>query len=102
MSRFRIVVRVIGLGEIEGFAMGHSDAAKRLSIWIEEVREATWTKPADILERYPRATVRGANARFEIGQNYRLLVNINYRSQLVRVVFIGAHDDYDRIDFIRL
>ena len=102
MNRFKDVVRVIGLGEVEKFARVHSDAAKRLSVWIEEVREATWTKPADILERYPRATVRGENARFEIGQNYRLLVKVNYRSQIVRVAFIGAHDDYDWIDFTRL
>lgn len=102
MNRFKGVVRVIGFGEVKKFAMGHSDAAKRLSVWIEEVSEATWTKPSDILERYPRATVRGANARFEIGQNYRLLVKVNYKSQIVRVSFIGAHDDYDRIDFTRL
>ena len=32
------------------------------------------------------------------GGNYRLIVHVHYRSQIVFIRFVGTHAEYDKID----
>ncbi len=76
------------------------DADQPLRAWCAEVAAAAWTNPAQIKARYPHASLIG-NKRvvFNIGGNkYRLIVDIDYTRQVVFIVFIGTHKDYDKVD----
>ncbi len=53
-----------------------------------------------IKREYPTASILGDNrVVFNIkGNNYRLIVKINFHYQMMWIRFIGTHQEYDRID----
>lgn len=54
----------------------------------------------EVRQTAPNATIlNGQRARFEIaGGNYRLIVMIHFRRQIVYVNFIGTHAEYDEVN----
>ena len=78
----------------------HADVADALKEWRAEVRAATWTSPNDIRERYTNASIlKGDRVIFRIkGNKYRLIAQINYSKGVVRIRFVGTHEQYDRIN----
>ncbi|QGM99932.1 type II toxin-antitoxin system HigB family toxin [Methylocystis parvus] len=82
---------------------GHKDqpALKAaLDAWFDEVRKAHWTSAADVKGLYRTASVVTAErVVFNIkGNDYRLVVAIDYEKSIVWIKWIGSHADYDRID----
>ncbi|GGC94715.1 hypothetical protein GCM10007418_12860 [Halopseudomonas salina] len=79
---------------------GQGDAKGPLESWYEEVTHAVWSSPQDVKNRYGTASFCGKNrVVFNIGGNkYRLVVEVQYRAQIVWVKFIGTHARYDQID----
>lgn len=71
-----------------------------LDAWFHEAQKAIWKTPADVKRSYANASVVG-NDRvvFNIkGNDYRLVVAIDYSREIVFVKWIGNHADYDMID----
>lgn len=93
-------MRVIALKTLREFWEGHPDARQPLQAWYEDVRYASWQSPADIKSVYRNASIIANNrVVFNIkGNNYRLIVALNYRFGIVYIRFVGTHRDYDRID----
>jgi mRNA interferase HigB len=75
-----------------------------LDAWFHEVLRADWKGPADVLKAYANASVVGPDrVVFNIkGNDYRLVVAINYRHRIVFIKWIGTHADYDEIDVKRV
>jgi len=75
-----------------------------LKAWYKEAREARWKKAIDIKRDYPSASVLPGNrVVFNIkGNHYRLVVRINYDYGVVWIRFIGTHDQYDKINAIKI
>lgn len=71
-----------------------------LDAWFHEVLQAEWKTPADVLKAYANASIVGPDrVVFNIkGNDYRLVVAINYRHQIVFIKWLGTHAEYDRID----
>lgn len=71
-----------------------------LDAWFHEVLQADWKTPADVLKAYANASIVGPDrVVFNIkGNDYRLVVAINYRRQIVFIKWLGRHADYDKID----
>ena len=93
-------MRVIAKRTLRLFWEVHRDAEDPLLAWFHEAEAATWTSPMDVKARYPKASIVG-NDRvvFNIkGNEYRLVVRINYQGRVVKVRFIGTHAEYDQID----
>jgi len=69
-----------------------------LKCWYKEAHEAEWKKPRDIKKDYPSARFLNDNrVVFNIkGNNYRLVVVINYDYGIVGIRFIGTHAQYDK------
>ena len=61
---------------------------------------AVWTQPAEIKAQYRSASVlKNRRVVFNIkGNDYRLIVAIAYRLQIVYVKFVGTHQEYDAVD----
>jgi mRNA interferase HigB len=75
------------------------DSEQHLKAWLDEVKKATSTQPADIKEKYRSASIlKNRRVVFNVkGNDYRLVVAVAYRFQAVYVKFIGTHEQYDAI-----
>ena len=76
------------------------DAEQPLKAWYEEAKSAAWTQPAEIKAQYRNASVlKNRRVVFNIkGNDYRLIVAVAYRLQIVYVKFVGTHKEYDAVD----
>lgn len=93
-------MRIIAKGTLRDFWEAHADAEEPLMAWYREVEKADWSTPVEVKERYRNASIVGDDrVVFNIkGNDYRIIVKINYRYRVVYVRFIGAHAEYDKID----
>jgi len=93
-------MRIIAKKALREFWQVHPDAEEPLLAWFREVEKEDWDTPARIKEKYASASiVRGNRVVFNIkGNNYRLVVKINYPYRVVYIRFVGTHAEYDRID----
>jgi mRNA interferase HigB len=93
-------MRVIAVSTLRTFWMRHPDAEQPLKAWFEEATNASWTQPSDIKERYRSASIlKNRRVVFNInGNDYRLVVAIAYKLQVVYVKFVGTHEEYDAVD----
>jgi mRNA interferase HigB len=71
-----------------------------LNSWFQEARQAHWKNPADVVKAYANASIVGPDrVVFNIkGNDYRLVVAIHYRLQIVFIKWLGSHAEYDKID----
>lgn len=93
-------MRVIAVSTLRDFWQRHPDAEQPLRAWYEEATSAAWTQPANIKAQYRSASVlKNRRVVFNIkGNDYRLIVAVAYRLQVVYVKFVGTHRDYDAVD----
>ncbi|HPB75829.1 MAG TPA: type II toxin-antitoxin system HigB family toxin [Chromatiaceae bacterium] len=93
-------MRVIAISTLRSFWVRHPDAEQPLKAWHEEVTNASWTQPADIKVQYRSASVlKNRRVVFNIkGNDYRLIVSVAYKLQIVYVQFVGTHQEYDAVD----
>jgi mRNA interferase HigB len=93
-------MRIIAKGTLRDFWERYADAEEPLMAWYREVEKADWSGPAEVKDKYRSASIVGDNrVVFNIkGNDYRLVVKINYRYRVVYVRFIGTHAEYDKID----
>jgi mRNA interferase HigB len=93
-------MRVIAVSTLRAFWERHPDAEQPLKAWYEEATNANWAQPADIKARYRSASVlKNRRVVFNVkGNDYRLIVAIAYKLQIVYVKFVGTHQEYDAVD----
>jgi mRNA interferase HigB len=93
-------MRVIAVSTLKAFWSHHPDAEQPLKAWYEEASNASWNQPADIKNQYRSASVlKNRRVVFNIkGNDYRLVVAIAYKLQIVYVKFVGTHKHYDAIN----
>ena len=93
-------MRVIAVSALRAFWERHPDAEQPFKAWYEEATNATWAQPADIKARYRSASVlKNRRVVFNVkGNDYRLIVAIAYKLQIVCVKFVGTHQEYDAVD----
>ena len=79
---------------------GMTAARAQFDAWLEIATAAQWRTPEDIKRSHPKASVlKGSRAVFNIkGNDYRLVVVIQYQAGVMAIRFFGSHEDYDRID----
>ena len=78
----------------------HPQTKTALEVWHSDARKAEWHTPESIKQVYPYASfLRDNRVVFNIkGNDYRLIVHIDYLRKIVRVKFIGTHAEYDKIN----
>lgn len=82
---------------------GHKDQAAveaALDAWFREVSHAAWSSSADVRQHHATASIISADrVVFNIkGNDYRLIVRVDYGRGVVWILWIGTHKDYDKID----
>jgi mRNA interferase HigB len=71
-----------------------------LEAWFEEVKRTTWRSSADVKKLYATASIiRADRIVFNIkGNDYRLIVSVDFEKGIVWIKWIGTHKAYDKID----
>ena len=71
-----------------------------LAAWFDEVSKAQWSGSADIKRLYATASIVSAERIvFNIkGNDYLLVVSVDFEKAIVWIKWIGSHRDYDAID----
>jgi mRNA interferase HigB len=78
----------------------HGALKAALDAWFDEVRKARWSSAADVKRSYATASIVSADRIvFNIkGNDYRLVVSVDFEKSIVWIKWIGTHKDYDNID----
>lgn len=93
-------MRIIAISHLKAFWDKYSDAEQPLLAWIDEVRKANWSSPAEIKAQFRNASIlKSRRVVFNIkGNSYRLVVAVAYRFGAIYIKFVGTHAQYDAID----
>lgn len=93
-------MRIISKKILRDFWAVHADSQQQLKSWFQETTNAAWKNPNEVKAEYPNASILNDNRIvFNIkGNNYRLIVRINYNYQMIWIRFIGTNAEYDKIN----
>jgi len=71
-----------------------------LKAWIYEVKFSTWNNAGELKTKYGSASIISSKrVVFNIrGNDYRLIVDIEFRLGIVFVIWFGTHEEYDKMD----
>ena len=97
---YNAIMRIISRKTLKDFWEQHADSRQPLRAWYADAKQADWKSPADIKNHYRNASFLSNNRIvFNIkGNQYRLVVAINYDIGIVYIRFVGTHQEYDKID----
>jgi mRNA interferase HigB len=93
-------VRIIAKSTLKKFWEKHPTSEAPLIEWYNIVRQSKWSKLNDVTESISNSRSIGNNrVIFKIGgNNFRLIVEVNFPISAVFIVFVGTHAEYDKID----
>jgi mRNA interferase HigB len=93
-------MRIIARRKLVEFWTSHPRSEQQLKAWYAEAESASWVSPADVKAKYGNASIlKDGRVVFNIcGNEYRLVVWINYDFFTIYIRFVGTHSEYDDID----
>lgn len=93
-------MRIFTERTLRGYWEQHAAVGPSLRAWLKHTEQANWSSPQQVKDDYPSASIISNNrVVFNLkGNNYRLVVQINYLKGRVYIRFIGTHAEYDRIN----
>ena len=90
-------MHLISLRNLRNDAAKYPDVKNQIEIWQETVNKAEWQNLEDIRKIYRDAEAVGNFTVFNIkGNEYRLIVGINYENQTVFYKYFLTHAEYDK------
>lgn len=103
-------MRVIARGTLNDFVRNRVEKRLRkavkghLDAWFAEAARASWKSSAELKAQFRSASVLSSErVVFNIkGNDYRLVVAINYHYQVLLIKWLGTHSEYDQIDAERV
>lgn len=95
-------MRIIKAGTLQDYCREprYNNAEKAIQAWIFEVKYSDWNNSAELKLKYKNASIISSKrVVFNIkGNEYRLIVDIEYKLKIVFVIWFGTHKEYDKID----
>jgi mRNA interferase HigB len=93
-------MRIISRKQLKDFWKRYPQAERPLRAWYADAKKANWESPTTIKRIYKNASIIANNrVIFNIkGNDYRLVVAINYYYSILYIRFVGTHVEYDKID----
>jgi mRNA interferase HigB len=97
---------VIGTDVVERYftnSAGHKGikaARSQYAAWLAIATHAKWRGPEDVKGSHPKASIlKASRIVFNIkGNDFRLVVGVQYQAGVVMIRFFGTHAEYDRVD----
>ena len=99
---YDLTMRIVARSTLRAFCERHTDAEVALRAWYQDTAQAGWKTPEDVKIVYASASILANNrVVFNIkGDQYRLIVAVNYKFCVVYIRFIGSHQDHDKVDAV--
>jgi mRNA interferase HigB len=94
-------MRIVKRKVLVDFGQKHPQARGAVEHWRQLIKAGQWRSPADAKTVFGGGVdfVGSNRAVFDIkGNDYRLIAEINYHTQIVFIRFLGTHTEYDRVD----
>ena len=78
----------------------YKQAEESIKSWVYEVRLSVWDNANELKLKFGNASIISSKrVVFNIkGNDYRLVVDIEYKLKLVFIVWFGTHAEYDQIN----
>lgn len=97
-------MRIISRRALRSFWERHPDTEIAIKLWETKVKKADWSKSNEVKLDFGSADPVGdCRIVFNIkGNQYRLLVRINYEYKIVFIYWIGSHSEYNKIDVLKV
>lgn len=90
-------MHVISRKALVEFSQVHPDAEAPLDAWYRIAKSAHWASLVEVRQVYPHADLVDDYTVFNIkGNDYRLIAEINYRSQLIFIRYVLTHAEYSK------
>lgn len=90
-------MHLISIRTLRDDAAMYPDVKKQIDSWYTTVKKAEWHNLEDVRKIYRDAEAVGNFTVFNIkGNDYRLIVDINYDSQTVYYKYFLTHAEYDK------
>lgn len=95
-------MRIIAFRTLREFYLRseYSDSEIALRAWYHDTKAAEWKNSNELKQQYKNASIIGdGSIVFNIkGNDYRLVIAIDYEFQVIFIRFIGTHQQYDKIN----
>jgi mRNA interferase HigB len=98
------LVRIVAQKTLRDFWRRYPKAKGPLEAWHQEVARANRSTPSAVKRQFRSASVlQDKRVVFNIaGNQYRLVVKINYSYRIVYIRFVGSHKAYDAVDSLTI
>lgn len=93
-------MRIIAKKTLVNFYEEYPKVKTQLEAWYAEMSNESFVTPNELKEKYKNASIiNNKRIVFNIkGNDYRLIVDIEYKLQIIFIVWGGTHNEYDKID----
>lgn len=93
-------MHVISYKTLKEAAIIHGDLGGPLDDWYKVAKQAQWGSIQDVRQVYPSADPVGNFTVFNIkGNNYRLIVGIDYKKKIIFIKYVLTHAEYSKGDW---
>ena len=90
-------MRVIKRKPLQSFAKKHGDAGQALDDWYRLAKSAKWKNFDELKKVFGTADIVGNFTVFNIkGNHYRLIIDIQYSTQIIFVKYVLTHKEYNQ------
>ena len=105
-AEYTEAVRILARGTLHAFVRNRVErrlqrvVKDQLDSWFAVASRATWKNPAELKGQFRSASIVSAErVVFNIkGNEFRLVVAVDYRHGIVPILWLGTHREYDQID----
>ncbi|MDP3682615.1 MAG: type II toxin-antitoxin system HigB family toxin [Ignavibacteria bacterium] len=96
MSYFRIIKR----STLIACYVRHPEAKKAVELWYSEIKQHEFKSLNELKEVFKSASIIAKNrVIFNVkGNDFRLVVKINFHTKQIFIIWFGTHREYDKID----
>ncbi len=77
----------------------HAAAKGPMLVWAATLERSTWLTLVDVKMTFPATDhLTGEKVCFDIGGNkWRIIANVAYKAEIVFIVWIGTHAEYEKL-----
>lgn len=93
-------MRVFNYSTLKEYWKQYIQSEQQLKIWHTEAVNAEWNNSAELKKQFRTASIiNNKRVVFNIkGNDYRLIVDVEFTKKAIFIVWFGTHKEYDKID----